>query len=677
MPERTVHQVYCRFCPAHCGLLIDVEGGEALSVRGDPDHPLSEGYTCAKGRTTVKAHYDPARLNHHTRRLPDGTIDEVPWGRMLEDIASRVRETTRTHGPDAVGLFIGTGGSHDAAGRRMAVKWLRGTGSRSQYSVATVDAPSKPFVAELVAGNPGLFSVAIDVERSRLTILVGSNPVVSHGHTSAWPNPRKQLRTLATNGQLWVVDPRRTETAVVASRHLAPRVGTDHLWLAALARELLASADLDELKLRATGVDELVGALDPFSMERAAKATGLALGELQELLTAIRTNGRVAIQSGTGVSMSAAATVTEWLIWVIQIVTDSMDREGGSWFNPGFLRRSDANLPAPRDGQGDPGPASRPALRARLGEFPAVALVDEIRSGNLKALFVLGANLVTSLPDTASTIEALGELDLLVALDVVENATTRLATHVVACGAPLERADLPFVTDTFFCAVATQYAGPVVARAPGRIPSWRVFADLGATLGPDLLGGVDPDLATDEDVLRPLTAHSEVSLDELVQHPGAHISDAPRIGWVRKTALPGGRWRLAPAVLVERLRSVEDPPNGLVLVPRRQLRQLNSQLVESGTADRRRAVPAIIMNPVDAAVRGRTAGDRVYVTSSTGMLSGLLEIDPGAARGVVSIAHGHGSVNVNRLTSTVTGVDELTGMMVASGLPVEVGSAEP
>ncbi|MEO5666175.1 MAG: molybdopterin-dependent oxidoreductase [Nocardioides sp.] len=677
MSERTVHQVYCRFCVAHCGLLIDVEDGEAVSVRGDVHHPISEGYTCAKGRSTVKAHYDPARLNHHTRRLPDGTVEKVSWGRMLEDIVSRVREATRAHGPDAVGLFIGTGGSHDAAGRRLAVKWLRGTGSRSQYSVATVDAPSKPLVAELVAGNPGLFSVGIDIERSKLTILVGSNPLVSHGHTSAWPNPRKHLRTLTTNGQLWVVDPRRTETAAVASRHLAPRVGTDHLWLAAIARDLLASADLDELKLRATGVDALAQALEPFSMERAAEGTGLALEDLNELLTAIRTNGRVAIQSGTGVSMSAAATVTEWLIWVIQIVTDSMDREGGSWFNPGFLRRADVNPIAPRDGQGDPGPPSRPELRARLGEFPAVALVDEIRSGNLKALFVFGANLVTSMPDTAATIEALGELDLLVALDVAENETTRLATHVVACAAPLERADLPFITDTYFSAVATQYAGPVVARAPGRIPSWRVFADLGAALGPDLLGGLDPDLATEADLLGPLTARSDVSLDELVEHPGAHISDAARIGWVRETALPGGRWRLAPAVLVEQLRSVEDPHHGLVLVPRRQLRQLNSQLVESGTADRRRAVPTIIMNPVDAAERGQAAGDRVSVSGSTGMLSGVLEIDPGAARGVVSIAHGHGNVNVNVLTSTVTGVDELTGMIMASGLPVEVGSAEP
>ena len=233
-------------------------------------------------------------------------------------------------------------------------------------------------------------------------------------------------------------------------------------------------------------------------------------------MAAIRRHGRIALQSGTGVTMTAAANVTEWLMWALQIVTDSLDRPGGTWFNPGYLKGMDTRSWAPSDGHPGPGPDSRPELPHRGGELPAAAIVDEIEAGNLRVLFVAGGNLVTALPDTPRLLRALAQLEVLAVADVVDNEMTAVATHVLPCAGQLERADLPHVIDTYISAVATQYTAAVVQPVAERRPMWRIFAELGERLGLALLPrGLRADQATDDDVLAPMAARGRTTFEEL------------------------------------------------------------------------------------------------------------------------------------------------------------------
>src|SRR6185312_10820885 len=112
------------------------------------------------------------------------------------------------------------------------------------------------------------------------------------------------IRELATRAEVWVVDPRRTETARLAGHHLAPRPGTDYAVLAFLIRELLRDgADRAFIEQRTIGERELKAAVEPFTVERAADVAGLSEAELHELLAAVRRAGPVAIHTGTGVTM--------------------------------------------------------------------------------------------------------------------------------------------------------------------------------------------------------------------------------------------------------------------------------------------------------------------------------------------------------------------------------------
>ena len=298
-----------------------------------------------------------------------------------------------------------------------------------------------------------------------------------------------------------MLDPRRTETAALADDHLAIRPGTDHLVLAWLVREVLADgANTTELDAHCDPADvtRLRAALEPFDVERVATASGATADQLHALLAAVRAAGQLAAMCGTGVTMSRDGVVAEWLRWVLLIVTGSVDREGGMRCNQGWLfplderawPQHDADDAAPVPAE--PGPASRPELRRWLGQFPCVALADEIERGPLRVLLVAGGNPLTALPDPARTRAAFARLDALVVLDVVRSELTEAATHVLPVTGQLERADVSMLENVSY-ANGTQYTPSVVAAGADRRPAWWVLAQLARRLDMDVLGGVHPD----------------------------------------------------------------------------------------------------------------------------------------------------------------------------------------
>jgi anaerobic selenocysteine-containing dehydrogenase len=262
----------------------------------------------------------------------------------------------------------------------------------------TIDGTAKPLISDLVGGFVGL-SGRPDYDGVDFMIFVGTNPVISHGHAIAVPNPTGTVRAIAKRGQVWVIDPRRTETARLATGHLAPRPGTDHAVLAYLVRELLCEGADPGVPVQDPAL--LATAVEPFTLEHTATLADVAPEELVRLRDAVRAAGRVAIETGTGtgVTMTAdKANVTQWLAWVLMILTGSMNRPGGIWFHPGFAYQLEGfELPiSPPEGSFGPGPRSRPGTQSFMAEWPCATLVDEIEAGNIRAVLNLGGSLMTS-----------------------------------------------------------------------------------------------------------------------------------------------------------------------------------------------------------------------------------------------------------------------------------------
>jgi anaerobic selenocysteine-containing dehydrogenase len=665
--EGTEQPSFCRICNAMCGILVTVEGDRVIRVRGDAEHPLSEGYTCPKGRALPAFHHDPRRLDQ-----PVMGGREVSWDVMLDDLAGRVKDTLDVAGPDGVAMYLASGSAFDSAGRRAAERFLRVLGSPQKYTATTIDTPSKPLVAELIGGWSGLTPVWDD-ERSTMLILIGSNPVVSHGHSNAMPSPLRRLRRHRTRGgEVWVVDPRHTETARVADRHLAPRPGSDWLVLAHLVRALLPDPGTREelaLRARASGVDELRAALDPLGPAVTSAGTGIALVELDDLVDAVRRHGRVSALTGTGVSMSVTANVAEWLLWALHIVTDSYDQPGGMWFNPGYLLQLDTRTLPVSDGSAGAGPPSRPELPRRFDEWPSAALISEIEAGNVRMLFVVGGNPATAFPDAGRTRAALASLETLAVIDVLPTETTELATHILPAVGALERADLPLLLDGYQLAVATQFTPAMVAPVAERRPVWKMFGALGERLGFDVLGGgLTSETASDERLLRKVAERSRGGADAVFAARHGVVDSGAVFGWVRGL-LPEGRWRLAPQVLVAQLAAAAlaastEPAEQLQLIAHRQLRTMNSQL-------RNLTDTAVMVAPSRAAELGGD-GTRVEVRAANRVVSGVVRGDPRIPPGVVSIPHGWVTPNVSGLTSVDSDIDPHTGMVRQSAIPVEI-----
>ncbi len=664
MPNERVEQTsFCRICNAMCGIVVTLEGERVARVRGDADHPISRGYTCRKGRHLPAFHHDSRRLDH-----PVMAGREVRWDELLDDLAERVQRTLDAGGPSGVAMYLASGSAFDTAGRRTAERFLRVLGSPQKYTATTIDTPSKPLVAELMGGWSGLTPIW-DHERSTLLILIGCNPVISHGHSNAIPAPMVQLRRLrARGGTVWVMDPRRTETARAADRHLAPRPGSDWLVLAHLVRALLPDAGKDgerALQARATGVAELRHALKPFSSDVTSAGTGLAIEELDELVQTVRRHRRVSALTGTGVSMSQAANVTEWLLWALHIVTDSYDEPGGMWFNPGYLSQLDTREIPAAEGLPGAGPPSRPELPRRFGEWPCAGLISEIEAGNVEALFVVGGNPALVFPDAKRTRAALRSLDTLAVIDVLPTETSSLATHVLPAVGALERADLPWLLDTYQLAVATQFTPAIVPPVAERWPVWRMFSALGDRLGLDVLGrGLTTDTATDEALLQPLATRSRGGADAVFGARSGVVASGAVFGWVRKL-LPEGRWQLAPKPLVQQLLTALAPASGqLQLIAHRQLGTMNSQLRELEEC-------AVHVHPAKAAELGGD-GTEVEVRAAHGSIRGIVRSDEHLPPDAVTVPHGWPAPNVSGLTSGENDIDPLTGMVRQSAIPVEI-----
>jgi anaerobic selenocysteine-containing dehydrogenase len=669
---------FCRFCPVGCGVVVTVEEGRAIAVRGDADHPVSQGYTCPKGRKLADWHYRCDRLDVPRMRGAEAGPDEC-----VDDIAATLRRIVAESGPGAVGIFRGTAASQDTAGLFALERFKTLLGTPSYFTSVTLDCAAYPLVADLVGGHPALH-LPIPSRDAPLVLVIGSNPVVSHGHSYFTPSPAQMLRRWAANGQLWVVDPRRTESAAMATRYLGPRPGTDYALLAFLVREVLREgADWDYIREWTVGIGGLAEAVEPFDLTRAVAVTGLEPDDLTDLVTAIRSCGRVAAVTGTGVSMSETANVAVWLVWALNIITGSQDQPGGTWFNPGGVRQMEKREWSQSDALAAAGPRSRPDLCSRLGQYPAASIVDEIDAGYLRALVVHGANLLTALPNPERTIASLRRLELVVVLDVNDSDMARLATHVLPCTGQLERADLQTL-DYLTPHYATQFTPALIAPPPQCRPVWWWVAKLGQRMGVPVLPELDIDTCGDEDVLSLGTAGAGAGLGPrgIAGLPAtAHLSNqsawsvvlgGEQFGWVhRALRRSGGRWRLAPAELMRQLRECDTPLRSLRLVVTREKGHVNSQFMTGGAARGAVNRPGVSINPDDAAAAGISAGAAVLVESDHGRLVTTARLDERLGRGVVSIPHGYADDNVARLCSEGE-IDPISGMATLTAIPVAV-----
>jgi anaerobic selenocysteine-containing dehydrogenase len=705
---------YCRICPALCGISVHIDdSGHVTSVTGDRLHPLSEGFTCSKGRALTEDHNAADRLTGSLKRI-DGTWRGLPSSQAIAEIGDRLQEIIQEHGPRAIAVYVGTRG-YEVLQLAGATAWLAGIGSPSLYSTYTIDQPGKDIARGLHGSWPaGLQEFAT----SDVVMFVGNNPIVSA--TAAYigmpvSNPRRALRERKRSGlKIVVIDPRRTETAELADVHLQPIPGQDAVILAGLVHVILAEElyDRDFVSRHTHGMPELRAAVSAFDPVTVAARAGVAAESLIDAARLFATGSRGCAIGGTGINMSPHPILAEYLLLCLNSLCGRYMRAGDSVTNPGVLgagRATREGARAPRQiwGRG-PQPRVR-GLATLYNQMPAAALSDEILQpgdGQVRALIVSGGNPLVALPDAGKTREALAALDLLVTLDVRMTQTARLSDYAIGCKMSLERADVTLASDLRFDRPFAQYA-PALLDAPGDLlEEWEFFWELaqrmetpwdlqqriGMPVPIDVTRGLrTTGRPTTDDLWELLCGSSSTPLARVREHVHGYAPElSPQV--VQPASVDQqDRLEFADTMMLDELRdlAVEPQPSAEFpyrLISRRLSRYHNSWGQTLPKYRHQYGGNPLRMHPDDMRREGISDEDVVRVASARGTVVTRVQADEGLRTGVLTISHGWGSeedasesdgvgnlgVNVNELVDNEKNSSDIVGMAVQSAVPVRV-----
>lgn len=719
---------YCRICEPLCGMVATVEDGHLLQLRPDADHPLSQGFACPKGIAFEQVHNDPDRVLYPLKRRPDGTgFERVSWDHAMGDIVTRLRAIHDAHGPAAIGWYWGNPGAFSASHTLWLAAFMTLLRTPHLFTAGSQDVNSRFVASHLLYGAPLAVPIP-DLARVDLLVMLGANPLVSHGSVLTAPRIKEQLHAIvARGGRVVVADPRRTETAK-AFEWLPVTPDGDAWLLLALLNVLFeeALADTAALAQQASGVDALRALAQPFTPEASAPYSGVEAERVRELACALATTQRAALYGRTGTCLGRHGTLVSFLLDAVNVVAGNLDREGGAMFGtlgvPGerlLNRLALALVPIGYDHR-----------RSRVGDFPEVLgsepaslMAKEITTpgpGQVRALFVSAGNPVLSVPNGDELEAALGQLDLCVSLDFYVNETNAHADYVLPATTMYERADFPLPFQTYLTTPFRQATEAVVAPAGEAREEWeaidvlmrgmarrapglaalqlvrRALALSGRRLEPRML--VDLVVRLAEGGNRFGLRRGGLTLRRLVEeHPhGKVLRPHLRAGVLRRVVLHRDR-RVAldhPAIAEEvadlRARAARGEDDGfpLRLIGMRELRSENSWMHNAPLLLRGGRRQHARMHPADADALGLEEGASVRLVSRHGAIELPVTLTEDLKQGVVAVPHGWGhkgsggwrranaaarggGVNVNLLMSSdPADLERLAGMAVLNGVPV-------
>ena len=707
----STHLTFCRFCHASCPIEVDLQGGQAIAIRGVPEDPIFAGYTCIKGRQIPEQMTHPQRLLKSLRRRPDGTFEELSSSEAMDEIATQLRRIIDTYGPRSVASYTGTGGYQNSLAVPAARAFHQGFDSPSFYTSVTIDQPAKSTAPFRV----GIWEAGYqDFSNADVLLAIGYNPMVSSFSPVGGlqgTNPYVVLREAKNRGmKLIVIDPRRTEFATQADIHLAPKPGEDPTLMAGILKVVIDEGLFDHefCDLWVSDLAQLADAVSTFTLDYVSKRCDVPADDIVAAARMFATAQRGTSGTGTGPSMAPHSSLTEHLSIALNTICGRVNREGDSLESGYFLypetpRRAQVHAArTPATGA----PSRMRNLRGIRGEMLTTTLAEEILTpgdGQVRALIVSGGNPVVAWPDQELTVAAMKDLELLVVIDHRMSSTAEFADYVIAPTLSLERADIPHLMDRWFRAPYTNYTDAITERAGDVLNEWEVFWELSKRLGYPLplAGGDTPmdERPSDDAMIDLAYAGSRMPMDEVrANRRVVHPDKAMIVSAADPTCT--AKFTVAPDDIVAELGEVHVEGDSAValgvdpslypfrLVSRRLKHVLNSYGSSLSVLGAKGTSNSAYMNPQDMIDHHLVEGDLIEIFSPRASVHGLVEAAPDVRRGVISMAHSWGGSSLtdekvrdigsptSRLVSVDKGYDRINGMVVQSAIPVRIAIAE-
>jgi anaerobic selenocysteine-containing dehydrogenase len=671
IPDRWVATT-CGYCSVGCGMYIGVKDGRAVSVRGNPDHPVNRGLLCPKG---LAEHHTIAADNR--ARFPllrrNGAMTAVGWDEALSTMAARFRDVQERFGPGAVGV-ISTG--------QLVTEEFYTLGKLVQLGLGTpnYDGNTTLCMATAVAGYkrsfgsdgpPGAYE---DLETADVVLLIGANIAENH------PILCSRLRANPAS-TIIVVDPRVTKTAMLADLHLPIRPRSDLALINGLIHFVIEHdlIDREYIAAHTTGFEALRESVREYTSERVAEITGLTLEQIYRTAWTFASAEGAFIGWTMGVNHSTKGTETVNAINNLALITGNIGRTGAAPFSitgqcnaMGTREAGFAScLPGYRVFENA---TDREAL-ARLWRIPVeripaargLAYPDIIEAAlerKIRALWIIATNPIVSFPNLGALQQALESLEFLVVQDGYYPTPTAEYAHVVLPAAIWGEKEGTYTnSERRVSKVNLAVPPPGEARA-----DFDIFLDLAEVLGvrDELFPGWQTPADAFEEWTRVsagrLCDYSGMTYAAIERHgglqwpfpPGSDPGETQRLYRDGRFQTPDGRARLLPTTW-EPFPEPPTPEFPLVLNTGRTVEHWHTRTKTGKVPILERLSPAawMEMNPRDARQLRLKPQDRVDIVSRRGRMRGVeLRITETVAPGQVFVPFHYAEANANQVTQS-------------------------
>ncbi len=629
-------------CPDTCVMTVKVEGGRAVEIGGDAEHPFTQGFLCAKVNQYLDRVYSPERLLHPLRRVGkkgEGKFERVSWDEALDTIAARFREVVARHGAQAILPYSYAGNMGLLSYGSMDRRFFQALGASLLDRTICASAGAAGYKATV--GK----SIGFDPEaivNARLIVAWGANIVSSNVHL--WPFIEEARRRGA---KLVAIDPFRSRTAEKADQHLAIRPGTDAALALAMMHVIFRDGleDRDYLERYTIGAEPLRQRAAEWPPERVAPVTGLEAATIEAFAREYATTTPAALRINYGLNRHAGGGMAVRTIACLPAVVGAWRHAGG-----GILLSTSGTFPvrsAELEGHELIRPGTRTLNMSEIGRLLNDARLDP----PLKALFVYNSNPVAVAPESESVRRGFEREDLFVVVhDLFQTDSVDYADIVLPATTTLEHYDLHKAYGHLYLSLSR----PAIAPLGEAKPNTEVFRLLADRMGLDhpLLRESDEQMAraaldwsspllrgrSFEDLEREGSLRLQVPKDWAPFASGNFPTPSGKCELFSGALEQGGHDPL-PSFVPPRESRESAPllaqryPLAFISPPAHHF--LNSTFSAQPVFVRRESEPCVFIHPQDAAARGIRDGQAVRTFNDRGAFVSTARVSAAAREGVV------------------------------------------
>ena len=473
--KKVVHAACPHDCPDACGVLITIDEGRATRIQGDPAHPVTRGFLCAKVAKYLDRVYSPERVLYPARRVgakgPGARWERIPWDAALDEICERLRQVSRDFGSEAIlpysyggtlgvlnGSSIDRAFFHRLGASQLARNICSKTGEVGLISV----------LGRKLGTEPEQFA------QSRYIIAWGAN--IHGNNVHLWPFVEEARRKGA---KLVVIDPYKTRTARCADWYLPIRPGTDVALALGMMHVIIRENlhDADYIARYTLGFDQLKERAAAFPPERVAAITGISADDVAKLGREYATMRPAAIRMNYGVQRSENGGMAVRAIAMLPCLIGSWKEVGG-----GLQLSTSGAYPLKRERLERPDlmqtALGRPARTINMVEIGKA--LTELNDPPVKAVFVYNSNPVAVAPDQQLVIRGFARDDLFTVVhEQFLTDTTDYADLLLPATTFFEHKELQTAYGHYYLQVSQQAIAPL-----GECRSnYQLFSELAARMG--------------------------------------------------------------------------------------------------------------------------------------------------------------------------------------------------